>query len=192
MNIKKTLAAGIAVLALAGSMTACSDDDSDSKSSNNASETTEETEAETPADESAEETTPGDGADDGVDESEVSTGGDTSVKVEGKDLAGVDLDTVTCVKQGGKINVASGSVGGQEGLAIVMTDEEQPTVEALSLMVDGTALAVSSMGGAEVGSAEVSVDGNTYTVTGEAAGADMEDPTAGMITKKFEITVSCD
>ncbi|MDT5112174.1 MAG: ipoprotein LpqH, partial [Mycobacterium sp.] len=30
----------------------------------------------------------------------VSTGGSTSVKVEGQDLAGVDLNSVTCVKAG--------------------------------------------------------------------------------------------
>jgi len=41
------------------------------------------------------------------------------------------------------------------------------------------------------GSADVKVDGSTYTITGEAAGADMKNPMAGMITKKFEIKVTC-
>ena len=41
-------------------------------------------------------------------DAQVSTGGSTEVKVDGKDLAGLDLNSVTCVKQGGKINVASG------------------------------------------------------------------------------------
>ncbi len=72
-----------------------------------------------------------------------------------------------------------------------MTDEEQPKVESLSVLVDGVALAVSSMAGAQVGSAEVAVDGSTYTITGEATGADTKDPAAGMITKEFEISVSC-
>src|SRR5689334_14435636 len=53
---------------------------------------------------------------------QVSTSGNTEVKVDGSDLAGLDLKTVTCVKQAGKINVASGSVGGQQGLGVVMTD----------------------------------------------------------------------
>src|SRR5690606_10271616 len=108
-----------------------------------------------------------------------------SVKVEGKDLEGLDLSSVTCVKQGGKITIASGAVSGQQGLGIVLTDEDAPKVEAFSMVVDGTALAVSSMGGMEVGSAEVSVDGDTYTLTGEAAGADLANPTGEMITKKF-------
>ena len=42
-------------------------------------------------------------------DTQVSTGGSTEVKVDGKDLAGLDLNSVTCVKQGGKINVASGA-----------------------------------------------------------------------------------
>lgn len=117
--------------------------------------------------------------------------GSTAVKVEGQDLAGVDLSSVTCVKTGGKINVASGAAGGQQGLGVVMTDEATPVVESLGLVVDGNALAVAQMGGMKSGSADVKVDGSTYTITGEAQGADMKNPMAGMITKKFEITVTC-
>lgn len=122
---------------------------------------------------------------------EVSPGGGTSVKVDGSDLAGLDLNSVSCVKQGGKINVGSGSIGGQQGLGVVMTDEATPKVESLGLVVDGNALAVNNMMGADIGSAEVKVDGDTYTITGEASGADITNPMAGMITKKFTITLSC-
>jgi len=120
----------------------------------------------------------------------VSTGGSTEVKVDGKDLAGLDVNSVTCVKQGGKINVASGAVGGQQGLGIVMTDEATPKVESLGMVVDGNALAVANMG-APVGKAEVKVDGSTYTITGEASGADIKNPMAGMITKPFTVKVTC-
>ncbi|WP_415971684.1 lipoprotein LpqH [Rhodococcus sp. 077-4] len=122
---------------------------------------------------------------------EVTTGGDTEVQVDGKDLAGLDLNSVSCVKAAGKINVGSGSVGGQQGLGVVMTDEDTPKIESLGLVVDGNALAVSNSMGMSVGTAEVSVDGDTYTITGEAQGADMANPTAGMITKDFTIKVSC-
>ena len=64
-------------------------------------------------------------------------------------------------------------------------------VESVALVVDGNALAVAQMGGMKSGSAEATVDGNTYTITGEATGADMKNPMAGMITKKFEIKVTC-
>ena len=97
---------------------------------------------------------------------------------------------MTCVKQGGKINVASGAINGQAGLAVVMTDANPPTVDSLGLTVDGNALAVSNTG-AKVGSADVKVDGSTYTITGQAAGADMKNPMAGMVSKPFTITVTC-
>jgi lipoprotein LpqH len=45
--------------------------------------------------------------------------------------------------------------------------------------------------GAKVGSANVAVDGKTYTITGQAQGADMKNPMAGMITKDFTIKVTC-
>lgn len=124
--------------------------------------------------------------------SEVSSSGETEVKVEGNDLAGLDLNSVTCVKQAGKINIASAPIGGgAQGLGVVMTDAATPKVESLGLVVDGSALAVSEMGGMKTGSANVSVDGDSYTITGDAQGADMNNPMAGMVTKKFEIKVTC-
>jgi lipoprotein LpqH len=160
----RVLAAGIGVVAAAAVLVGCSDKGT------------------TPA-------APSSSAAGGGGTSQVSTSGNTQVKVEGQDLAGLDLSTVTCVKQAGKINVASGSAAG--GLGVVMTDEATPKVESLGLTVDGNALAVSSMGGMNTGSADVKVDGSTYTITGEAAGADMKNPMAGMISKKFEIKVTC-
>ena len=123
---------------------------------------------------------------------EVTTGGGaTEIKVEGADLAGVDPASVTCVKQGGKITIGSGAAGPQQALGVVMTDEATPVVESVALLVDGNALGVSNMMGVKTGSAEVTADGDTYTITGEAQGADIKNPMAGMVTKKFEIKVSC-
>lgn len=123
--------------------------------------------------------------------SSVSTGGGgAQVLVGGSALAGVDPATVTCVKQGGKIDIGSGSTAGKQALAVVMTDETTPKVESLAMVVDGNALSVSNMG-AKVGSANVSVDAKTYTITGQAQGADMKNPMAGMITKDFNIKVTC-
>ena len=140
MGIAKNriLVGGIGLIAAAAVLVGCSDDKGSSASSTSAAT------ASGPA--------------------QVSTGGNTSVKVEGQDLAGVDMKSVTCVKAGGKINVASGSAGGQQGLGVVMTDEATPKVESVGLVVDGNALAVASMGGASTGSAQVAVDGNNYTI----------------------------
>lgn len=123
--------------------------------------------------------------------SAVAQGGSTEVKVDGADLAGLDLNSVTCVKQAGKVTVASGAIGGQQGLGIVMTDDATPVVESLGMVVDGNALAVANAMGAKSGSAEVEVDGDRYTISGEAVGADMSNPMAGMITKPFTVTVTC-
>ncbi|GFG65895.1 hypothetical protein MKUB_33850 [Mycobacterium kubicae] len=125
--------------------------------------------------------------------SSVSTGnGGTQVQVGGTDLPGLNPASVTCVKQGGKIDIGSGSTGGQQqALAVVMTDEPTPRVESLALVVEGNALSVSDSMGAKVGSAKVAVDGKTYTITGQAQGADLKNPMAGMITKDFNIKVTC-
>ncbi|OBG36845.1 hypothetical protein A5672_19135 [Mycobacterium alsense] len=113
------------------------------------------------------------------------------VKVGGTDLAGVNPSSVTCVRTGGKINIGSGTPGAQQALAVVMTDEATPNVESLALVVDGNALSVSNGMGAKVGSANVAVDGKTYTITGQAQGADLKNPMAGLITKDFNIKVTC-
>ncbi len=165
MTINRVIAAAMGLLATGAVLVGCSNDK--------------------PADKQAEKPAASTG------DSKVSTGGNTEVKVGGADLAGLDLNSVTCVKQGGKINVASAAIGGQQGLGVVMTDEATPKVESLGLVYDGSALAVSESMGVKVGSAEVKVDGNTYTITGEASGADMKNPMAGMINKPFTITVSC-
>ncbi|MCX2715328.1 lipoprotein LpqH [Mycolicibacterium sp. J2] len=165
MTKNRVLVAGIGMIAAAAVLVGCSDDNSAKGNAPSAGN--------------------------GNGNAQVSTGGNTEVKVEGQDLAGLDVKTVTCVKQGGKINIASGAIGGQQGLGVVMTDEATPKVESLGLVVDGNALAVAAMGGASSGSADVKVDGNTYTITGEATGADLKNPMAGMISKKFEIKVSC-
>ncbi len=124
--------------------------------------------------------------------SSVSTGGGgTQVQVGGTNLPGLDPASVTCVKQGGKIYIGSGSAGGQQALAVVMTDEATPRVESLALVVDGNAVSVTDNMGAKVGSAKVAVEGKTYTITGQAQGADMKNPMAGMITKDFSIKVTC-
>ncbi|GEM_PF-928032 len=165
MTINRVIAAAMGLLATGAVLVGCSNDK--------------------PADKQADKPAASTG------DSKVSTGGNTEVKVGGADLAGLDLNSVTCVKQGGKINVASAAIGGQQGLGVVMTDEATPKVESLGLVYDGSALAVSESMGVKVGSAEVKVDGNTYTITGEASGADMKNPMAGMINKPFTITVSC-
>jgi ipoprotein LpqH len=122
----------------------------------------------------------------------VASGNGDQFKVGGTDLPGVNPASVTCVKTGGKIEIGSGSTNGaRQALAVVMTDGSPPKVDSLALFVDGNALSVTNGMGMQVGSANVAVDGKTYTITGTAQGADMKNPMAGMITKDFNIKVSC-
>jgi ipoprotein LpqH len=123
--------------------------------------------------------------------STASAANSTEVKVDGNNVPGLDLSTVSCVRQGGNIDIGSGSINGQQGLGVVMTDGNPPTVQSLGIVVDGNALAVSNNMGVAVGSAKVSVSGNTYTITGQASGADLKNPMNGQITKNFEIKVTC-
>jgi len=164
--VKRVLAVGVGVIGCSMLLMACSDNNSSGKGTASATGSASASTA-------------------------VATAGKTSVKVDGNDLPGLDVSSVTCVKQGGNINIASGAIGGQQGLGVVMTDAPTPKVTSLGMVVDGNALAVSDNMGVKTGSADVKVDGNTYTISGEAAGADMKNPMAGMITKKFEITVTC-
>lgn len=164
MANNRVLGAGIGMLATAAVLVGCSDDKGDEPSASSTSTSSV---------------------------AQVASGGNTEVKVEGMDVAGLDLSSVTCVKAGGKISVASGPVGDSKGLGVIMTDETTPKVETVGLVVDGIALMVTPMGGADSGSAEVKVDGSTYTITGVAVGPDLKDPMAGMVTKKFEINVNC-
>ena len=164
--MKRLLAAAIGTLGCASALVACS------SGGNTAS----------PASSPASSTAP----------SVAAGGGGTQIQVGGSDLPGVNPASVTCVKQGGKIDIGSGTTGGpQQALAVVMTDEATPKVESLALVVDGNALSVANNMGAKVGSANVAVNGKTYTITGQAQGADMKNPMAGMITKDFNIKVSC-
>ena len=58
----------------------------------------------------------------------------------------------------------------------------------------GAPAPATAAGGSQVStgrSTEVKVDGSTYTITGEATGADIKNPMAGMITKPFTVKVTC-
>lgn len=114
-----------------------------------------------------------------------STDSHTMVKVDGKDLSGVDLSNVGCTKQGDTIAIGSGGSGG--GVGATLKDGKPPTVQTVGITVDGNALAV----GPGVGEATVKVDGNMYTITGTAQGANISNPMAGIVKKSFEIMVTC-
>ncbi len=132
----------------------------------------------------------GGGSDDASDTTathpESHSGSHTMVTVDGKDLTGVDLSHVGCTRQGDSIVIGSGGSSG--GVGATLKAGDPPTVQAVAITVDGTALAV----GPGVGEAKVAVDGKTYTITGKAQGGSLSNVSAGIVTKEFEIMVTCD
>ena len=111
-------------------------------------------------------------------------GAETKLTIDGADqaLSGAPV----CATMGGTVNIAIGQAG--TGVAAVLSEGDSPTVTSIALgNVGGAALAV----GPGVGEATATKDGNTYTIKGNASGADMANPMAGMVTKPFELVVAC-
>ncbi|MGC5027252.1 lipoprotein LpqH [Tsukamurella sp. DT100] len=121
----------------------------------------------------------------GEDAGSVRSGADAVVKVDGKDVSGLDLSTVSCVRQGENFVIGTGGANG--AVAVTMTTHNPPVLQTVGITADGTTLAV----GGGVGEATVRVEGTRYTITGTAQGASIADPAAGVVRKPFEIAVTC-
>lgn len=122
---------------------------------------------------------------------DVGAAGNATIEVDGKPLEGVDLSQVGCGRTGELINI--GGAGGDRisGFGAVLKDAEPPTVESVAFTFDGQAYGVTSMMGMTMGSATVTVDGDTYTITGTASGVDMANIGDGVQEKPFTIKVDC-
>ena len=110
--------------------------------------------------------------------------GKAKVTIDGKDQ-NIQGD-IGCVTQGDTVNIAIGDTapGSTTGISAQVTTGDSPTVKNVALgTVDGIALAYTA--GTGQGNAEAKKDGKTYTISGNAVGADMSNPMAGMQTKPF-------
>ncbi|MFT4396863.1 lipoprotein LpqH [Gordonia lacunae] len=115
------------------------------------------------------------------------TDAEATVTVDGKELELADK-TVGCTDAAGKVTIGIGS-GGGSGIGVVLTSGDSPEVESVGLgSLDGVTLGYQK--GAGGGSADVTKDGDTYTVKGEASGIDLANPTQ-QVTKSYEIKVTC-
>lgn len=120
----------------------------------------------------------------GSDSNSVRSGADAVVKVDGKDITGLDLTTISCVRQGENFVIGTGGTKG--AVAVTMTTHNPPVLQTVGITADGATLAV----GGGIGDASVRVAGTRYTITGTAQGATMSDPTQ-IVRKPFEIAVTC-
>lgn len=117
--------------------------------------------------------------------------GKAKVTIDGQDqnIQGA----ISCVTQGDTVNIAIGDTsnpGSTSGIGAQVSTGDSPTVKNVALgTVNGVALAYTA--GTGQGNADVKKDGKTYKISGNAVGADMSNPMAGMQTKPFELEVTC-
>ena len=112
--------------------------------------------------------------------------GTARVVIDGTDHA-VE-GTVVCANVAGNVSVTVGQ--GLTAVTATLSEGDQPTVSAVALgNIDGVALGYTP--GTPGGNAEATKTGNTYTITGTATGADIANPTAGAVTKPFELEITC-
>ena len=110
----------------------------------------------------------------------------TKVIIDGKDQN--VTGSVVCTNLGDTIAIAIGQA--TTGIAATVTNGDSPTVKQVGLgNVDGAVLGYSQ--GVGGGEATVEKDGRDYVIKGKASGADLANPMAGLVTKDFEIDVTC-
>ncbi|MFC8526291.1 lipoprotein LpqH [Nocardia sp. NPDC057227] len=129
--------------------------------------------------------------------SPVSTSGNSTAEVDGKTID-ARFDT-TCAKQGGTLALALTDLNNTTygNFSVSATLQGEDSVQAVAIAgtkggSSGTPYAVGYGAGAPGGSAKVTKNGTTYTVTGEGVGGvDLTDPLAGPKNIPFEITFAC-
>lgn len=118
----------------------------------------------------------------------VSTKGHAKVVVDGQDQNA--KGQVTCQKAAGELQIGIGQPGSSNAVAVQATDANPPVVHQIALgTVNGVNLAYQQ--GSPGASAQASKDGDGYKFTGTATGVDPSNPMAGMVSKPFEVDVTC-
>ncbi|MGH3674973.1 MAG: lipoprotein LpqH [Mycobacterium sp.] len=131
----------------------------------------------------------------GSDEKKSETTGetDTAAAAEGKSTVTIDgqdqqvQGTVVCSTMGETVNIAIGEA--MTGIGAVVSTGDSPVVRSVGLgNVNNVNLGYQENAGQ--GEATVEKDGNTYKISGTAAGVDMANPMQP-VNKPFEIEVTC-
>lgn len=118
-----------------------------------------------------------------------SSGGASSITVDGTKWDG--NYTTTCAKLGDILTLTLADVDGtaSKGVAITLNGDGSVDAVALGDPTSGGIAAKPSIPNG--GTAEVSNDGNTYTITGEAVGIDLANPTEPT-KSEYEVVVACE
>lgn len=119
---------------------------------------------------------------------DVSTGGSYTASVDGAPYV-IDDAVVACVKAEGltTLTVASPSNAGGKGILVVLDDSGGVSLLTIG-SEDGQRL--SYLEGSPVGSAEATIDGSTYTITGSAPYVDTSTPDSSGL-RSYDITITC-
>jgi lipoprotein LpqH len=95
---------------------------------------------------------------------------------------------VSCTQAGGNINIGIGDAA--NGIGAVVSNADQPVVQAVGLgNLTGVTLGYSA-GAPNQGTVQATKNGNSYTIKGTATGVNMANPQQ-QLTKSFEMDVTC-
>ena len=170
-KIASTVAALFCSTALVGGLAACSSDDD--SSSDPGSSTTTAARSTTGAESTGSE----------------SSGGDSSITVDGTKWEGTY--TARCAKLGDILTLSVADVNGTASKGAAVTLNADGSVDAVALGDPTSGGLGAKPGIPNGGTAEVSQDGNTYTITGEAVGIDLSNPTEPT-KSEYEIVAACE
>lgn len=184
MNTYKKFGLFVTSFALVATLAACSDDKGSS---------TEQTTEQTQADETASESTESDGATDTEADTAdtavegISTSGSYEATLDGQPFV-VDEEMVACVVDGSEMTLAVGPESPTDDANVITVHISNDAVQAVAMGATSGAALVYGPG---TGSADLTVDGNTYTIIGEGMYADMNNPGIPE-NKPFEVKITCD
>ena len=118
----------------------------------------------------------------------VSTGGSYTTSIDSSPYI-IDNAIVAYVKAEAltTLTVASPSNVGGKGIVVVLDDSGG--VSGLTIGIEG-GQRIGYIEGSPVGSAEATIDGSTYTITGNAPYVDTSTPAASGL-KSYDITITC-
>ena len=123
--------------------------------------------------------------------SDTSSAGSSGTKVAKVAIDGQDQNvkgTVSCVSNGGNVNIAIGD--GATGVGAVISDANPPVVHSVGLgNVNGVTLGYSDASPSQ-SNVQATKNGNSYTIKGTATGIDMANPMQPL-NKPFEVDVTC-
>ncbi|MBV8347517.1 MAG: lipoprotein LpqH [Mycolicibacterium sp.] len=121
-----------------------------------------------------------------------SSGGSPSPGANAVTVAGQNQNitgSVSCTPSNGNINIGIGDP--TNGVGAVVADANPPVVHSVGLgQVNGITLGYADAAPNNGSNAQATKNGNSYKITGTAAGVDMNNA-AQSVTKPFEIDVTC-